>query len=169
MSLKSILTGAAVGLQVLVAVAIPVRAAIIAERGTPVLLHVEPRDPYDPLRGYSLALAYDIDSLDALAANRPAGTIYVTLAPTKHPQSAWEAIAVTGTRPKAVPTGDVVLKGRFTPANGRDIPARTTFGIESFYLDEADRTAAADRLRSHQALAEVRVASDGTAVLVGIL
>jgi uncharacterized membrane-anchored protein len=164
MSLRTIFVGAAIALQILIAVAVPVRAALIARQGTTVLLHVEPVDPYDPLRGYSLALAYDVGKLDGLSGAPDAGSVFVTLAPPAHPGGAWTAAAASATYPAARPAGTVVIRGRINPI----VHGAVRYGIESLYLDEAGRSAAADRLKSHEALADVRVAPDGQAVLAGI-
>jgi uncharacterized membrane-anchored protein len=155
--------------------------------GKTVILQTIPVDPYDPLRGYSQTLNYDISRLDNLR-NLPGwkelvgqqgskksssnylatGTsFYVILeAPAStesQPPKAWKPVRVSGNYP-TLPANQIALKGKST---GNSIE----YGLETYYMPESRRDEInqdinqAQRGRQQQSsVVEVKVDAQGRAV-----
>ncbi len=156
--------------------------------GKTAILQTVPVDPYDPLRGYSQTLSYDISRIDNLqqlpgwqelmqqntsessVRDVPVGTnLYVTLeAPTSSsiPPSAWKPVRVSRDRPQNLAANQVAIKGKFT---GNSI----TYGLETYYMPEAQRDeinqsiAQAQRDQQHFVV-EVKVDNQGRAVPISL-
>jgi len=153
--------------------------------GKTVILQTVPVDPYDPLRGYSQTLSYDISQINNLQQlpgwqeltqqqtsepsvnDVPVGTnLYVTLeAPTSSstPPPAWKPVRVSRDRPQLA-ANQVAIKGKFT---GNSI----AYGLETYYMPEAQRDeinqsiAQAQRDQQQRSLVvEVKVDNQGRAV-----
>ncbi|MES1025616.1 GDYXXLXY domain-containing protein [Gloeocapsa sp. BRSZ] len=153
--------------------------------GKTAILQTVPVDPYDPLRGYSQTLSYDISQINNLQRlpgwqdltqqhtsvpsvhDVPIGTnLYVTLeAPTSNstPPTAWKPVRVSRDRPQ-IAANQVVIKGKFT---GNSV----TYGLETYYMPEAQRDeinqsiAQAQRNQQQRSLVvEVKVDAQGRAV-----
>ncbi|OKH28452.1 GDYXXLXY domain-containing protein [Chroogloeocystis siderophila] len=152
--------------------------------GKTVILQTVPVDPYDPLRGYSQTLSYDISQINnlqqlpgwqeltqqhttaPLVHDVPIGTnLYVTLeAPTSSstPPPAWKPVRVSRDRPQLA-ANQVAIKGKFT---GNSI----AYGLETYYMPEAQRDeinqsiAQAQRDQQQQLVVEVKVDNQGRAV-----
>ncbi|PIG91769.1 GDYXXLXY domain-containing protein [Gloeocapsopsis sp. IPPAS B-1203] len=155
--------------------------------GKTAILQTVPVDPYDPLRGYSQTLSYDISQVNNLqelpgwqeltqhnnepAVNDvPAGTnLYVTLeAPTSNttPPSAWIPVRVSRDRPQNLTANQVAIKGKVT---GNSI----VYGLETYYMPEAQRDdinqSIAQAQRDQQRfVVEVKVDNQGRAVPISL-
>jgi uncharacterized membrane-anchored protein len=170
---------------------IPLQAAISTLLGKTIILRTVPVDPYDPLRGYYVTLRYDISqrgilsTLDGWESVRPdlgpprpttrllePGKIfYVTLeAPgkTTAPNQPWEPIAISPDRPRDLPENQIALQGNY----GRN---GVLYGLERYYLPEADRLVLEGRIREAQTATEqprltveIRVGLLGKAVPIAL-
>lgn len=117
--------------------------------GRTVILQTAPVDPYDPLRGYSQTLSYDISRIENLRSlpggkelfkgsqhnYLPSGTeFYVILAApasTKsQPPLPWKPVGVRSNRPTSLPANQIALKGKST---GNAIE----YGLETYYMSES--------------------------------
>ncbi|MGF1461077.1 MAG: GDYXXLXY domain-containing protein [Leptolyngbyaceae cyanobacterium] len=170
--------------QTLLIVAVPLQAAITSVLGTTVILRTVPVDPYDPFRGYYTTLQYDIsqrgvlstlagwddiqpqlEPSDTLRVLQPGQSFYVVLAnqsqidsPTATIYGApWEPVRVTRDRPQDLAADHIALKGTYR----RD---RIVYGLERYYLPEAERLDLERRIREAQSsdeqprfLVEVRI------------
>lgn len=153
--------------------------------GTTAILQTVPVDPYDPIRGYSQTLSYDIsqtnnlqnlpgwqelmqpDITDPAVNVVPVGTnLYVTLeAPTSSstPPTAWKPVRVSRDRPQNLAANQVAIKGKFT---GNTV----IYGLETYYMPEAQRDeinqsiSQAQRDQPQSLVVEVKVDSQGRAV-----
>ncbi|MUL35480.1 GDYXXLXY domain-containing protein [Gloeocapsopsis dulcis] len=165
-------------------VAAPAQPFYTQLTGKTAILQTVPVDPYDPLRGYSQILSYDISQINNLqqlpgwqeliqhtsepAVNGiPTGTnLYVTLeAPTSNttPPPAWKPVRVSRDRPQ-IATNQVAIKGKLT---GNSV----TYGLETYYMPEAQRDeinqsiVQAQRDQQQRSLVvEVKVDTQGRAV-----
>lgn len=118
--------------------------------GRTVILQTAPVDPYDPIRGYSQTLSYDIsriENLRSLAGGKevfkgsqqntylPSGTeFYVILAApasnASQPPLPWKPVGVSSDRPTSLPANQIALKGKST---GNAIE----YGLETYYMPES--------------------------------
>ena len=165
---------------------IPLQATYIRTIGQTVILQTGPVDPYHPLRGYYVTLAYDISQqgeLEKLPGWKAfqvkveqqrspfeAQPIYVILEAPKDPGSQppkpWKPVAVSGDRPTNLPAHQVALKGLYR--NGW-----ISYGLERYYMPEAERLDINHRIAELQQanpefprfVMEAKVGPDGEAVL----
>lgn len=122
--------------------------------GKTVILQTLPVDPYDPLRGYSQTLSYDISRLENLqklpgwqeirkqqksnnTAYLDSGTqLYLVLeAPPEEgnqPPLAWKPVRVSKSRPTSLPVNQIALKGI-----GADSSIR--YGLETYYFPQSQQ------------------------------
>jgi len=107
--------------------------------GREVVLKLVPRDPRDPFKGYYSSLNYDISRLDRrlIAGNRtdfsPGDTAYVVL--RAGPDGHAVAASLYPSMPVEMP-GDLIARGRVSSVAPDRIDL--TYGIEEFYVPEAD-------------------------------
>lgn len=174
--------------QILLVAALPMRAAYTTWTGRSIVLQTLPVDPYSLLQGYSVALRYDISnrqSLEKLPGGHwltapapphpslfaPHKPVYVILqapadAATTPPQP-WKPVAVQGDRPMQLPPNQVALRGVIRYG-------QIVYGLETYYIPEADRQQINDQISQIRAVqgnrpfvVEVKVGTDGQAVPVG--
>ena len=182
-------------LQTLLIVAVPFQAAITTLLGTTVILRTVPVDPYDPFRGYYTTLQYDIsqrgvlstldgweaiqpdlDPSEASQLLRPGQSFYVVLADqtqVEDPSATivgepWTPIRVTRDRPRNLPAHQIALRGTYRGD-------RIVYGLERYYLPEAERLDLENRIREAQAgeeqprfFVEVRIGPGGNAVPIAL-
>lgn len=127
-------------IQIGVILAIPSVPIYIHITGKTVILETLPVDPYDPLRGYSQTLAYNISTVNGLK-NLTGGkevtalnnTIYVILQSpfnqAKIPR-AWAPVSISTNLPKLLPQNQIALKGKVTQ------DGQIKYGLESYYMPE---------------------------------
>ena len=182
-------------LQTLLIVAVPFQAAITTLLGTTVILRTVPVDPYDPFRGYYTTLQYDIsqrgvlstlDGWEAIQPDldpsevsqllRPGQSFYVVLADQTQVEGPsativgepWTPIRVTRDRPRNLPAHQIALRGTYRGD-------RIVYGLERYYLPEAERLDLENRIREAQAgeeqprfFVEVRIGPGGNAVPIAL-
>lgn len=122
--------------------------------GKTVILQTLPVDPYDPLRGYSQTLSYDISRQENLqklpgwqeirkkqknnnSTYLDSGTeLYVVLeAPpdrVNQPPQAWKPVMVTKSRPTSLPANQIALKGIGSGSSIR-------YGLETYYFPQSQQ------------------------------
>lgn len=175
--------------QVGVILALPAQSIYTHVTGKTVVLQTIPIDPYDPLRGYSQTLSYDISrpenlkklpgwqeivkqqkskSSDYLDSKTQ---LYVVLeappAGAKTPPVAWKPIKVTGTKPTSLPANQIALKGR---GAGNSI----RYGLETYFFPESQQQeinqaiSQAQTRRSRSLVVEVKVDKQGNGVPVSL-
>ncbi len=165
---------AAVGLQLLVLVAMIGMLSTPLLIGRTVLLQVVPVDPRDLFRGDYVTLSYAMSRMpvdgiaERLAADRAPGDryrrtgaeypIYVTLEPTADGRHYRPAKASTQR-----PASGIYIKGRYCDDWRPDGSLR--FGIESFYVPEGTGRKYEDARRDRRLWAEVAVTPWGQATL----
>jgi uncharacterized membrane-anchored protein len=94
--------------------------------GKHVLLHVEPVDPNDPVRGEYVALSYDISRVPGADADGAGPRdVYVIL---ERRGRAWTGLRATGERPA---DGETFIRG--VARNGT-----IEYGIETYYVEEGE-------------------------------
>ena len=122
--------------------------------GKTVILQTIPVDPYDPLRGYSQTLSYDISRLETLKklpgwqeiSNQQKNKnvdylesdteLYVVLESppdgAKQPPLAWKPVKVSSSRPTSLPANQIALKGKGAANMIR-------YGLETYYFPESQQ------------------------------
>ncbi len=169
-------------------VAVPFKSAVTYATGQTVTLQTAPVDPYDLLRGYSQTLGFEISDVEQLKqlpgaetvfaaedsgmpaqslpaqsppAQSPPAQIYVTLESptavqeTSQPPTAWQPVALSLTYPKNLADNQVALEGY---SDGW----RITYGLETYYMPEAQR----DDINSQITQAQQQVAPQGAQAFV---
>lgn len=181
--------------QTLLIVAVPLQAAIATQLGTTVILRTVPVDPYDPFRGYYTTLQYDISQRGVLSTLdgwetiqpslepssttrllRPGQSFYVVLADQAQADNPtatiagepWTPVRVARDRPRNLPADQIALKGTYRSD-------RIVYGLERYYLPEAERLDLERRIREAQTgdeqprfFVEVRIGPFGKAVPIAL-
>ena len=161
---------AAIGLQVVVLLAMIALRALPLLFGDTVLIRVVPVDPRDLFRGDYVVLGYEFSRVPAAGIDglppEIAGvrsrdwegrTVYVSLAP--EPDGAhWRAGMVGIHRP----AGGRYLRGRIAGYN------RLEFGIEAYYVQEGKGREYEKAVQERRLSAEIAVTSSGQAALRGL-
>lgn len=179
-------------------IAVPLRAAIATAVGTTVVLRTVPVDPYDPFRGYYTTLQYDISQRGVLSTLegweairpqlepstvprllRPGKSFYIVLekqaaatdeatADAEATVTPWVPIAVTQQRPRNLSDQQIAIEGTYRSD-------RIIYGLERYYLPEAERLELERRIREAQTgeeqprlMVEVRVGPLGGAVPIAL-
>ncbi|MBE7382897.1 MAG: GDYXXLXY domain-containing protein [Leptolyngbya sp. SIO1E4] len=174
-------------------VSVPLRAAIARVVGKTVVLQTVPVDPYDPFRGYYTTLRYDIsqrgflstldgwdtvkpmlESASTSELLEPGRPFFVMLevpetgnAPTV-PPAVWQPVAVSRQRPQNLSNNQIALKGIYRSDH-------IIYGLERYYLPEAERIDLDQRIRAAQTVeesprlqVEVRIGPFGNAVPIAL-
>jgi uncharacterized membrane-anchored protein len=164
---------AALGFQALLIAAVPAHEGWIRAVGTTVLLPVQPVDPYDPLRGYSLRFAYrGLDAKlpgfkrDAQNGEQAFAVIRPSARPADigHPDRLVSSPAEAGGRPVLRVRYDKRGCSGYTPADG--VCGRLEAEPDTWYVDERERVRLSRAIRGGLAVAELRVTPDGDASLL---
>ena len=156
---------AAVIIQVLILVAVPARKVFTMATGKVVVLKVQPVDPYTILSGYYVTLGFDISRVDAfpnvqgISHGFSEGTwCYAVI--EKGDDGTWKPVSLEQELPNSLPDNRVALLGRL-----RD--GWIAYGIEEFYIPEAQRHSIAEDLSKNvdKSRLEVKVDRSGHAAL----
>jgi uncharacterized membrane-anchored protein len=160
---------AAVVIQLLILVAVPARKVFTIATGKTVILKVQPVDPYSILSGYYATLGFDISRIDAFpnGGGTPGGFsegAWCYAVVENGEDGIWKPVSLDRELPDNLPDNRVALLGQI-----RD--GLITYGIEEFYIPEAQRHSIAEDLRSNvdKARVEVKVDRSGYAALQRLL
>lgn len=151
---------AAVTIQVLILVAVPARKVFTTATGKSVVLKVQPVDPYNILSGYYATLRFDISRVDAFPnvsgmshSFSEGDWCYAVV--EKGDDGTWKPVSLEHELPDNLPENRVALLGRLNHGVIR-------YGIEEFYIPEAQRHSIADDLSRNVDKARVDVKVDGS-------
>jgi len=148
---------AAVALQVLILVLVPMQQIRSLVTGRTIELAVEPVDPYSIMKGYFVTLSYSICRPDRFFANsahlHDGQTVYTVV--EEGADGLWVPVSLTTYPPNHLDQGRIFLKGRSKGWRG------ISYGIEEYSIPEARRDDVAQALRKHMDKARVRVKVDG--------
>jgi uncharacterized membrane-anchored protein len=157
---------AALGLQSVLLFVGPAQRAYTYLTGTPATLKTVPVDPYDPLRGYSVTLNYDISRPQVMPGVSPSSSsefhegqiVYVTLQKPAG-NTAWTVVRYQSEHPKNLPADQLVLQGTFHNN-------RIRYGIETYYVPEEKIQEVNKALSDHPKdnLVDVRIDGAGKAI-----
>ena len=155
----------AVVIQILILVAVPARKVFTKATGKTVVLKVQPVDPYSILSGYYATLSFDISRIDAFPNSRGIiqgysdGT-WVYAIVENSDDGIWRPISLERELPANMPDNWAALLGRIHRGTIR-------YGIEEFYIPEAQRYPIEEDLRKNvdKARVEVKVDRSGHAAL----
>lgn len=160
--------------QTAIIIAAPAQPFYTQLTGKTVVLQTVPVDPYDPIRGYSQTLSYDVSRLENLR-RLPGGQEIVKQQPThvyvilekpaaaeSIPPKPWKPVRVSTSRPTSLPANQIALKGKPT---GDSI----NYGLETYYMPEAQRNEINSDISSsgrqqQSVVVEVKVDASGDAV-----
>jgi uncharacterized membrane-anchored protein len=156
----------AVVIQVLILVAVPARKVFTMATGKTVVLKVQPVDPYSILSGYYATLGFDISRIDAfpnaggLSHGEFSDGAWFYAIVEKGDDGTWKPISLEHELPASLPDNRAALLGRISHGAIR-------YGIEEFYIPEAQRDRIADDLSRNvdKARVEIKVDRNGHAAL----
>lgn len=152
---------AAVVVQLLILAVVPARKVVTLTTGKTVVLKVQPVDPYNMLSGYYNTLSFDIADVNAYpnAQVFPDGSwVYAII--QQRDDGFWTPALLVTELPTNLPDNRAALLGQVNYG-------RIKFGIEEFYIPEAQRYAVGEDLRTNaeKARVEVKVDHSGHAAL----
>lgn len=152
----------AVVIQILILVAVPARKVFTKATGKTVVLKVQPVDPYNILSGYYATLGFDISSVDAFPnvsqGFADGASVYAIV--EKGDGGIWKPVSLERELPANLPDNRAALLGRINHGTIR-------YGIEEFYIPEAQRYLISEDLSRNvdKARVEVKVDRSGHAAL----
>ncbi len=175
-------------IQVGLILALPAQSVYTHITGKTVILQTLPVDPYDPLRGYSQTLTYDISRLENLqklpgwqeVSKQPKRKIgdylesgiefYVVLeappAGAKQPPVAWKPVGVRKNLPTSLPANQIALKGKGAGTS------TIGYGLETYYFPESQQQeinqAISQAQRKQLLVVEIKVDNRGNGVPVSL-
>ena len=155
----------AVVIQILILVAVPARKVFTKATGKTVVLKVQPVDPYSILSGYYATLGFDISRIDAFPnakgmVHRFSEGTWVYAIVENGDDGTWKPISLEHELPANLPDNRAALLGQIYRGTIR-------YGIEEFYIPEAQRHRIAEELSRNidKARVEVKVDRGGHAAL----
>jgi uncharacterized membrane-anchored protein len=146
---------------------------LLLSRGREIVLPIVPVDPRDLFRGQYVRLSYPISRLETklLEGEPPAAnaSFYVTLQQDIH--GVWSPERITATRPTETSPDRIVLAARGQAARPFDatISSNVRYGIESYFVPEADAPALEKLARDKKMAAIIAVDSRGNAAIKGLV
>ncbi len=155
----------AVIVQLVILTAVPARKAITRSTGRTVVLKVQPVGPYNSLSGYYVMLSLEISRRDAFGSVPDFSDGEECFAVIERGEDGiWKPVSLERARPSGLPENRAVVAGRVEHGQLR-------YGIENFYIPEAQRSAIAEDLRTNRdrAKVEAKVDSAGNAALVKLM
>jgi uncharacterized membrane-anchored protein len=155
----------AVVIQILILVAVPARKVFTIATGKTVVLKVQPIDPYSILSGYYATLGFDISRLEAFPNAKGKfqgfsnGAWFYAIV-EKGDDGIWKPISLEHELPANLPDNRAALLGRINHGTIR-------YGIEEFYIPEAQRHLITEDLSRNvdKARVEIKVDRSGHAAL----
>jgi uncharacterized membrane-anchored protein len=176
-------------LQSLIILAVPAQAIYTHLSGQTVFLKTAPVDPYDPLRGYSVTLGYEVSRYEVLKTlpgwkeipkggqnwrsgkadpNYPKDDtiIYVTIEPTSTPTPKKAMSQHPAWQPIAVSLKMPNLAPHQAVLRGRLRYGRLESGLETYYMPESRRNEVNEAIRTQPSFLEAKVDRAGNATPV---
>lgn len=155
----------ALALQIVILVGVPAQKLVALRTGRSVILKVQPVDPYNILSGYYVRLNYDISRSDSFSTKVGANagdTVFAVV--EQQADGIWHPAELTSFLPDYMPYNRSGIRGK-------RMYNSIEYGIEQFYIPEAQRGAIEEDLRKHfdKARVEVKVDSKGNAALVKLM
>lgn len=154
----------AVVIQILILVLVPARKVFTMATGRTVVLKVQPVDPYSILSGYYATLGFDISRVDrfpnaGMFQGTSDGAWFYAIV-EKGDDGTWKPISLEHELPANLPDNRAALLGQINHGTIR-------YGIEEFYIPEAQRHRIAEDLRMNvdKARVEIKVDRSGHAAL----
>ncbi len=181
----------AFGIQILLMATVPAQAIYTQVTGQSVILKTIPIDPYDPMRGYSTTLRYDIsevellktlpgwENLPKLLEDRPKGlenkfvkprrlkpgtAIYITLEQQqKSPTNTWQPWKATAISAKFPEqrSPEKVILKGIVSSRNFATSQVVDYGLEIYYMPENRRNEVNNAIRDRKAVAEIKVDAQG--------
>lgn len=150
----------AVVIQTLILVGVPARKVFTKATGKTVVLKVQPVDPYNILSGYYVTLGFDISRVDAFPNARGmfqgySDKAWVYAIVEKSDDGTWKPVSLEPDLPANLPDNRAALLGRINHGAIR-------YGIEEFYIPEAQRYSIAEDLSRNVDRARVEIKVDGS-------
>lgn len=150
---------AAVVIQTLILVGVPARKVFTMATGKTVVLKVQPVDPYNILSGYYVTLGFDISRVEAFPNAKGfqgfSDRAWVYAIVEKGDDGTWKPISLEHDLPANLPANRAALLGRIYYGTIR-------YGIEEFYIPEAQRDSIAEDLSRNVDKARVEIKVDGS-------
>ncbi len=150
----------AVIIQMLILVAVPARKVFTRVTGKTVVLKVQPVDPYSILSGYYATLGFDISRVGAfpnaggmVQEYSEGDWLYAVV--EQGDDGTWKPVSLERELPANLPHNRAALLGRINHGTIR-------YGIEEFYIPEAQRDRIAEDLSRNVDKARVDVKVDGS-------
>lgn len=158
---KRVWFGAALLLQIVLLLIIPIPRWWILTHGKTIVLETEPYDPYTVFSGYYADLRYKNSNPEYLSKRyhfTDQTNYYVVLTPDH--QGIWKPVRINRQLPRALGEKEVALKGKLQYFQMK-------YGIEQYYLPEAKRRQINKLLRQPRTkvLVVAKVGPDGTAAI----
>lgn len=148
----------AVVIQILILVAVPARKVFTMATGKTVVLKVQPVDPYSMLSGYYATLGFDISRVGAFPNARgmfqdfsDGAWCYAIV--EEGDDGTWKPVSLEHQLPANLPDNQAALLGRIHHGAIR-------YGIEEFYIPEAQRYSIAEDLSRNVDKARVEIKVD---------
>ncbi len=155
----------AVGIQMLILVAVPARKVFTRATGKTVVLKVQPVDPYNILSGYYTTLRFDISGVAAFPnavgmSQEFSEGDWVYAVVEQGNDGTWKPVSLERELPANLPPNRAALLGRINRGTIR-------YGIEEFYIPEAQRDRIGEDLSRNvdKARVDVKVDRDGHTAL----
>lgn len=158
---------AAVLLQVLILVVVPMQQVRSLVTGRTIELAVEPVDPYNIMKGYFVTLNYRICRPDRISSHTPrldvGQTVYTVV--EEGADGLWLPVSIQTSPPWGLSDRRIFLQGRNIGWRG------ISYGIEEYSIPEAKRGEVDQALRKHvdKARVRVKVDADGNAALESLI
>jgi len=148
---------AAVVLQILILILVPMQQVKSLMTGRLIVLPVEPVDPYSVMKGYYVTLSYRICRPERISSGplqlQDGQPVYAVV--EEDIDGLWKPVTFDTKPPVNLPAGQVFLKGRKKGWRG------VSYGIEEFSMPETRRNEINELLRKYMNTARVNVLVDG--------
>ena len=125
--------------------------------GTKIILAIRPVDPFDPLRGQYMTIAYETGTIGTIVDAREGDTVYVSLAPDA--DGIWRETVSSLLEPE-----DVFIKGKIRSIRGDTMTVE--YGIEQFFFEKG---ATFPNVPANEVFVEAKVDKNGRARVVRFL
>lgn len=191
---KSYWFGLGLGVQFLLMIAVPAPAIYTQMTGQRVILKTIPVDPYDPMRGYSTTLRYDISDVQLLRTLpgwkamptiadptttyakgkpipsklrilKPGTTFYLTLTPPESGTQTHQPWKATAIHPQLPSSRSPESVILKGWVEASAFNSQfVNYGLETYYMPENRRNEVNDAIRRQKTVAEIKVDSQGHGV-----